>query len=42
VVDTYEPAAVAATKRYAAGDGITLQPRSIVVLQGRARRTDLS
>jgi glycogen operon protein len=37
VVDTYEPSTVAATKRYAAGDGITVRPRSIVVLQGRAR-----
>ena len=35
VVDTYEPSAVAATKRYAGGDGITVGPRSIVVLQGR-------
>jgi hypothetical protein len=37
VVDTYEPSAVAATKRYAAGDGITVRPRSIVVLQGTSR-----
>jgi glycogen operon protein len=37
VVDTYEPSAVVATKRYAAGDGITVRPRSIVVLQGTSR-----
>jgi glycogen operon protein len=39
-IDTYEPTGIAASGKFAAGDHVTVRPRSVVVLQGRAAGTE--